>query len=224
MIKFPHYVKTIDLLKYAKEKDFFVREIPESLTKVNEQAVERTIQSCIPKILKIKGDNEVGAFISPDGDLFHEYLGDKSSLSLSKTFLLPGDAVVHRHPISFKPFFRSIRTFSWADISAFILYDLYRSDVVDKSGGHYCIKKPPETPEFSKKRIKSALNCINEIKFSVTKMCKRDYFENDGDINNYMKNCWSSFANIFDLEYFHHEGQLSLIDRAKQAMCRLREQ
>lgn len=216
-------IKTIDLVKYTRDRNIQVREIPIVPQKVDEQAIKRTIEDYIPKLNKIKGCNEYGVVITPTGEVFNDLRGMKYSISLSQTFILPNDSVLHQHPIEFKPFTRILQTLSPEDLRVFIGAKLHRIDAVDVSGGHYFLKRTPESPEFNKKLIKSAAEFIDDVDITCDNKIKHGYFETNEALNGFIKTCWNSFAEFFHLEYSHQEGQLSLLDRTKRMLNSIRE-
>lgn len=218
----PPRVKIFDLATYAKS-DIVIRELPKKTPEVDCQAVTKSIEDYIPKLNRIKGSNEYGAIITPSGEIFDIIKGEEISVSTAHSIILPNDSFLHRHPIICKPSKISAYTLSPPDLRCFILNKLHREDAVDKSGGHYFMRRTPESLQFGEKRIKTALEFIDDAEATFHKKVKCGYLETNKEANNFFKMYWNQFADLFHFEYFHHEGQLSLVDRTKMAVAKFIE-
>lgn len=222
MITFTHRIKTIDLPQYAKEK-VHLRIIPDNPNNVNEQAIESTINRYIPEILKTKTKNEVGVIVDSCGDLVVDIKGDRYSITAKPIFPVNNDSVLHRHPITIEPYVRSPLTLSTDDLRTFIKCKLFRIDAVDVSGGHYYMKRTPNTPNFNDKLTKSACEYLSYVDGTFSRLVKNGSLSTNKASNDFIKDCWERFAKNFKLEYFHQEGKMSVFNLTKQAINRFRE-
>lgn len=198
------YEKTADFNK----SEYFLKRLPDNF----EKSVD-SIKLAIEKRTKFLAENikdkkdEEAYILDTYAEIIDNIKGNNHSVKIKQSLLKKNYSLLHNHPNG--------STLSDADVKVLVEDNLFQISAVDPAGGEFYMRKTSLHREEDKESALKELEKITQKSTSkqaeliVSGLGLRQQTE---EMNKYMKDIWTKFADDYGYEYCHKEGDMSLIN------------
>ena len=205
-------LKTLNKL-YEKTADFnkskYLLKMPSDYFEKSSDSIKLAIEKrtkFFAENIKDKKDEEAYV-LNTYAEVVYNIKGDSHSVKINKFLLGKNYSILHNHPNG--------STLSDADVKILVQDNLFQISAVDPAGGEFYMRKTNLHREEDKELALKELEKINQKSISkqtelfLSGIGLRQQME---EMNQYMKDIWTKFADDYGYEYHHKQGDLSLIN------------